>query len=1119
MPQRILRSFFASIIVLLIIFPGFAEESSSEPEVTVITINNARQSSYKKSEETGNDCIILEGSVSLTVQKGATTNEIKADKILYDRKTEMLYADGNVEILMKNGDGKNSATATSLIMNTSTLEGVFDNGKIIQQQSDAVNLPSGSTLIVFSEIFGKGNQNVITFKKSSLTFCDEDPPHWHIDATRTWLLPGGEFAFFNALLYVGVVPVLYFPAFYYPKDELIFNPVFDYTKRGGYSVQTTTYLWGRKPLDQTSTSTTSSSSSSSTESTSAESLKAVYNFVKPNTLKEQVREGLVLHNLDENYTGDSSHYIKMMADWYSNLGYMTGVDGILNPLPNYISKLSFNTYFGFSNTVFRGSGSNLTYNPYSSTGVKYRDESSFLGWNVPFRYAGDLEFQLSKPFQFSLSFPVYSDPYFSNDFLLDRKETMDWISYLLETASKNSTTTTETSTSSREVSSFQWKASASYSLSIPSFMKPYLSSLSFNMTNSVNFSSKNTTFNSETYDTTAYESEWTNYTPLRRFYYPSLVTPVTLNVSASGTIFSWPPAKESSKSSPSYVITLNKPDELKTEKQLEEERQKAEEEAAKEAGKEPENKDPENKAPASEEEKLFEYYLPDLEYTAAKESVNSGITYKLSYNIAFNLNTQISYSDSNLRTSNDFDWNNVRSSMYNMKLPVSLTSLFNYGGSFFSVENKLSFSPVFQQHPYIAQNSDTITYGYTEAEIKKLRFSDMKSESRDIINTNTVTLRPLIYYPIFSETSISWNSSIKLYRQVYSGDADNPVLEEHYADWSDEDSITVNSLSVNIKAKELNNKLSQALSLNVIMPPLQKQYTATLSLGVPYASASLSTGFQEIRDSDRKSTEDINKKWRNTPLSQNFTLSLFDSKLKFTESFTYNIDETHPESLKLSASAFGVQLSYIHSYVLGYDFDTASGWTIRKEKEFLPYSLSLSYSLPSKTYYKWFNRVSFSFGLNTSINADLLRPTNSYFVFTPSIKFKIHEFCEITFSASSKNSVLYWYFHNEEGDLYSEWGGFPGNIFKDLIDSFRFDDDSIRQKSGFKLKSLNMTVSHDLHDWKANMTLKIEPRIITENGKKIYDFKPYITIGVVWNPMQSIKTSIIDDYGTWKLER
>ena len=63
-----------------------------------------------------------------------------------------------------------------------------------------------------------------------------------------------------------------------------------------------------------------------------------------------------------------------------------------------------------------------------------------------------------------------------------------------------------------------------------------------------------------------------------------------------------------------------------------------------------------------------------------------------------------------------------------------------------------------------------------------------------------------------------------------------------------------------------------------------------------------------------------------------------------------------------------------------------------------------------------------------------------------------------------------------------------------------------------------MSMSHNLHDWKFNMTMKIEPRIIQENGVKRYDFKPYITIGVVWNPMESMKTSIIDDYGEWKLE-
>lgn len=1130
------KDFLQTLVFLLLIFflmplNLFAQSESdgkkSEPEVTVITINNARQTSYKKADDTGNDTIVLEGSVSLSVQKGKSTNEIKADKITYDRKTEMLYAEGNVAITMKGGSsGNDTATANSLLLNTSTLEGVFDGGRIVQTQSDALNLPSGSTLIVFSDIFGKGNENVISFKNSSLTFCDDENPHWHIDATRTWLLPGGEFAFFNALLYVGVVPVLYFPAFYYPKDELIFNPVFGYTKREGYFVQTTTYLWGRKPLNNasnTSGSSKSSSSSSEKESTSAESLKAVYNFIKPSSLKEQVREGLILHNLDEDYKGDTSHYVKFMADWYSTLGYMVGIDGKLNPLKNYINRLDFNAMIGLSNTVFKQDGE---YYPFSSSGTTYKDESIFLGVKMPFRYSANLDFQLSKPFSLKIAIPIYSDPTFNYDFKANRMETMDWITYLLESSKDD-----DKEPSITEVSSFSWAASTSFSPTLPAVVKPYVSSLSMKLDSSVKIDAKATEeFSSDN------EKEWETYTPMKKFYYPSLVTPVSTNVSVNGTIFSWPPKKPDAKKSPNFVVTLNKPDELKTEKQLEEERIKAEETAKKEAEnaddtKKSEEKSEEKSDEKTEEEKpLFDYLNPELAFTPTKETVNDTITYALTYSLGMNATNQLAYASSNLKKSEDFNWSDIRSSMYNVKLPLSVTSKFNYGGNFFTVENKFSFSPVFQKHPFI---SDDEKYGYKPDDKKKLIVSDYKSESRDINNTNSVVIRPFVYIPFISESNVSWNSNIKLYRRKFKGDnPDEPEWEELFADWEDEESITVNSVSADVRANELDKKLTQSLKLEAVMPPLLKKYTATLSLGFPYVSASVSTGFQESRadnDVNKARTEaaraagdtlknkDYEKEWKKSPLNQSLSVSLFNSKLKMTESFSYNLEDDNPDSLKISASAFGLNLSYVASYVIGYDFEDET-WKARKDKEFLPYSLSASYSLPSKTYYQWFNRISIAPGLSMSAVADLLRPTNSYFLISPSLKFKIHEFWDLSISATSRNSVLYWYFHNEEGDLYSDWGGFPGNIFADLINSFRFDDETKRQGSGFKLKSFNMTMSHDLHDWKFNMTMKIEPRIITENGKKQYDFKPYITVGVVWNPMESMKTTIIDDYGEWKLE-
>ena len=98
-------------------------------------------------------------------------------------------------------------------------------------------------------------------------------------------------------------------------------------------------MWGRKPLESSTTTSDSSNVSS-------DSLRGVFSFIKSDTLKEQVREGLVLHNLDEDYRGDTSHYVKIMADWYSNLGFMAGIDGKLNPLETYISRLDFGFYLG-----------------------------------------------------------------------------------------------------------------------------------------------------------------------------------------------------------------------------------------------------------------------------------------------------------------------------------------------------------------------------------------------------------------------------------------------------------------------------------------------------------------------------------------------------------------------------------------------------------------------------------------------------------------------------------------------------------------------------------------------------------------------------------------------------
>ena len=1138
-------------LLLLIAIPHFL--FAQETETTTITITNARQTTYEKSgknndseddnsdSEDSQDSIVLEGSVEISVQKGSTVSEIKADKVTYDRQSEMLYAEGNVEITTKSSSaGGETTTATSLLMNTATLEGIFDDGRVVQTKSDALNLPSGSTLIVFSDIFGKSENNTIAFKNSSLTFCDAPEPHWHIDASRTWLLPGGEFAFLNALLYVGPVPVLYFPAFYYPKDELIYNPVFGSKPREGKYVQTTFYLKGRKPLSSASSSSSSSSSSDSTESASEESLKAVYNFMRPTELKEQERQGLMLHNLDNSYSGDTSTYIKILGDWYSNLGGMVGIDGKLRPSKTYVTNLDFNLLLGFSNTVFLN-GSD--YSAISSTGYTFYDKSNFMGIKLPFRYGANLDFTLSKPFKLTISLPIYSDPYFYGDFKT-RDESMDWISYLIDVSndSKDETTTT----SSNQVSNLVWKLNSSYSPNLPSVIKPYLNSVSFSLNSSIYI---NTLDNKALTDNANYKEDptWATYSPERSFYYPSQITPANASLSLSGTIFQWPLKQVTADTKKvTFPNALSKPDELKTQSQLDkeaEEREKEElaakqaEEAEKEAqeGLEAQDEIAQNigeensEADENEENKLPLPVLPELNTSSTSATTISGLTYKLDYSVNSNLNTQIAYNSTDkdgkryLNTPEDFEWDKVRSSMYTLKTPLTVTSSLGYGGSFFSMKNSLAYDPLWQAHP----NTD----GYSEKDRQSLVKADYSAQTRNLTNTNSISVMPFAYIPAFSETGLTWNNTMKIYRRKFIGDADNPEWETNWLDFDDVESITAHSLSFTLGMKELDSKFKQTLTFSSTLKPQVAKYTGALNLVFPYVNLSMSSGVYE------KSKDDSTLQYN--PFQQSLSVSLFNSSLRFSESFSYvyndntEKEDKYAESLKLSLSYKQLSVSYNSSYTYKYDLFTDTpdpvtgkkGYVQRKEKEFTPYSASLSFSLPSKTYYKWFNRITWNPGLSTNINYDFIKPTNSYFQISPTLTFNINNFFKLTFSATSRNSSIYWYFQDQgkfsDEDFYGN--NFASRIFMDLIQSFgiygvngwAWEDGAFRKNretSGFKLKSLNMSLTHELHDWDFNMSCKFEPKIVKVNGVQKYVFDPYFSIGVIWNPMQSIKTNLTHEY-------
>ena len=1037
--------------VLAVSFPLFAEG----PSTSKVTIEKANRTEYIKDPELQDEVICFTGDVSLNVVKNEQTIRIQAESVTFNRTRSTLYAEGNITFSRETaGSSTENLTAATLLFNIDTLEGIFDQGRVTQEQSDSINLPSGSSLYVSSDLFGRDNSGTVAFDSGTLTFCDDPEPHWQIKATRIWLLPGNEFSFFNAVLYVGHLPVMYFPFFYYPKDEMIFNPVFSYDARRGYAFQTTTYIIGRKPLP------------------TGNDDDGLFSFMRTTELKKQERDGLFLRNLEESDTA-GPNTLKLMADIYSNLGIMAGAEGSFKP-QSVVTDISFKLYFGFSNTLFPAGGGYTTYSP--DTALRYQDSSYLLGKKIPFRFYGDFSMKLAKaPFSLSLSLPVYSDIYFEGDFL-DRSESMDWINYLL----KNPVLINDNASSSSGTTktSFSWNLKGS--VSTPDFIKalnPYVTTFSItSITSTLNFSSTaNTAVNSAT----------SNYAPDRTFFYPSSVFPLKMSLSIGGTLLSSEQGRKTATPSNDATGELEVPALLA-------------DASATDSG---EDSSGENDEPATAYEIIPDDAMPSLALPGLSKTTISGLSYSLSYTLAPSISTETYYNSGNWHSPYDIDWNSVKSSYLAVKVPVTLKDSISWKNNFISLTNSFTFQPEYQEHPVVSEE----VYPEGSSELEALRKADYQARKMDLSAVNALSLKPFVLTDTFKDTSLTWNSTIKLIRTRFTGTAASPSWEYMKAKW-DADSITSHDMTL-VLAVRLGD-FTPRFTIKANLPPQTESYTGTFAFGYRFLSSfSVSTTYK------RKSKTDDT--WVFAPLTQSSSWKFADDKLTLSQNYSYNIEDEHSEALTVSLSGYGLSASYNMGWTKPYELVSGSGWIMQQESDFIPKSASLSYTMPSKTLYSWYNRISFAPSLRTSVNVDLLRPTDSSFVFAPAFTFRINKALDLTFSAETRNQVLFRYFQ----DIYGYEGVMPGetNMFRDLFNSFAFWDTDLRKASGFKLKNISVKLSHELHDWVLNSEFRIEPRLLKDQSPYRYDFSPYFTLSVVWRPLSSMKTTIQDKYGTFVL--
>ena len=1029
-----------------------ASQAENRAETSGAQVPVTAEEAQKAVDAKKDDIIVFSGGVSLSVKDGSSVSTIESDKVVYNRSENTIEAEGNVRYSRKTGgsEGAEEFIGELLLFNIDEMEGIFLDGTIKQ----APRKQGSSPFTIQSATVGRDSSGATGFKNGVLsTNTDpDDEPLWSIRASRIWMLPGNELAFANGYFSIGIVPILYLPFFYYPADEMIFHPVFGFRNREGYFLQTTTYLLGRKPLDADSKKTGSFS-----------------NFLKSDRLKKQERIGLFFKNLDEDETDTSPAYIKLIADSYSQLGGLIGIDGKTIPKNTPIRQLDFSLFLGMSRTLFplsrTGSGG-ISHTTYNEDGKRFYNTSSFFGMPVPFRYRTHINFGISQaPFDFSLNMPFISDPYFKKDFF-DRSEDMNWFNYLLnrDKLAKGTDIGTE--------SSYSWKLNGSIR---PSFktISPWISTLNIDNTSlTVDFDKKT---NSKI------QGAEQHYAPGREFFYPKLFKPEG-RLSIAGTLISNTMFTEKTAKKALDVEGIAHPFIVQD---------KTSTDTEKTDPKQAENQ-------KADKQDFLDTFIPAFKPLYGKEFDHS-ITYSLGYSGDFSALQETTFATAQWKSPEDIKWQDYETRYYQLKGNAGLKGTVSYAQNLISLSSGLTVSGNYQRHPWLRDQ--------TKKPI--LELNNFKANVYTLKNENSVTVNPFVYTDLFKPISFGWSITEILVKNAFIGTYDAPTWKTERVKWN-KDFITAHTGSA-VFGIALAEKYMQKITFSMNLPPLLQAYTTSLNLSFPYGTLTTSTKLFEKENSA--------KKWFWEPVKADLTWA-FPYDIKTAQTYTYNVEDKSSEWLHITFGWKYLSAFYTQSREIPQKLVPGSGWILDgTEKKFIPFAAGFSFSNTSNpfTIYAWKNRIKIQLGLSSSLQFNLVRITDGYFTFAPKIIFNIHEFWDFSFGSSSRNNVIARYFQKALNLPVV----IPGNtnVLTDLAQSFYFWDRAKREASGFKLQSLDIGLTHYLKDWILKFNCEIKPQLKNVGSRKYYEFSPTITFAVAWNPIGDIKVEAKKKDGKFSVER
>lgn len=495
---------------------GDGDAPPDTDSLSVATIERARGSDYFTIEQTDERYLRLYGGVILTMEDGDSVHTITAQEIVLNLERDTISANGTVEYQVNGTSVEDQFTGESIVFNIRDWDGVFlrgitDSGEPISNEDVDFS--------VFGERISRSPDEIIVVDNGVITSSQADPPNYRIKARRIWILAPGEWGIRRAVLYVGRVPMFFFPAMFIPGDRLFFNPAIGFRSREGSFIQTTTYIFGESPEDDAPLS--------------------IMQIAESPSDKERVIRGLFLTIPDEPKEIEHPNWtLKVMADVYTTLGYYSGIAGTMPGLGPF-SNLDFRFGVGTSRNIYNENGVYSSFYVDEMGNARRRwNEGYLLDRNIPFRYESYVDGSVRvRSATASFLLEHYSDTRFPVDYG-NRAESIDW-EFLL-----NQTNTEESETPPSDVNSFRWEALLRWNPNIPA-IRPWVTSLGISsLRTELQWSSRE---NAELRD--AVTQETSDNSPEDRFFYPESAIFPDLSAQVGGTLFQLPrTARESEES-------------------------------------------------------------------------------------------------------------------------------------------------------------------------------------------------------------------------------------------------------------------------------------------------------------------------------------------------------------------------------------------------------------------------------------------------------------------------------------------------------------------------------------------------------------------------------------------